>query len=118
MYRLKIEKPTVAALSTSSTGYSDVFDGRTSFGAKMAVLLKSSGGSVAVSQQCSMDGVTFYDPKTTGNAATGTLCTGITGATAGTYFEFTPVQAPYFRWKIIEGGTGVTTVTIVHSRQE
>jgi len=75
------------------------------------VLLISTAGSITVSQQCSLDNVTWYDPVNASASALGTVGTAVT-VTTGTYIAYTVVLAPFIRYKIVEDGTGATAVTI------
>jgi len=70
----------------------------------------STAGSITITQQCSLDDVTFYDPEDA-DGAVGAVEDTIT-ATAGRYLSFTPVLAPFIRFKIVENGTAETAVTL------
>jgi len=70
----------------------------------------STAGSITVTQQCSTDDVTFYDPETAAGAA-GAVENAIT-VTTGRYLSFTPVLAPFVRFKIVEADVAATAVTL------
>jgi len=70
----------------------------------------STAGSITVTQQCSIDDVTFFDPETSAGAA-GAVEDTIT-VTTGRYLSFTPVMAPFTRFKVVEGNSAPTVVTL------
>jgi len=76
-----------------------------------ALFIVSTAGSITVSQQCSADGVTYYDPVDTAGSALGVVRAALT-VTTGVYVPFTPVLAPYARFKIVEGNVAATEVTL------
>jgi len=70
----------------------------------------STAGSITVSQQCSIDNETWYDPETSSGAA-GAVEDTIT-ETTGRYLSFTPVLTPWIRFKVIEADNAATAVTL------
>ena len=70
----------------------------------------STAGSITVTQQCSTDKVTWYDPETASGAA-GAVEDTIT-VTTGRYLSFTPVLADYIRFKVVEGNVAASVVTL------
>jgi len=74
------------------------------------LLIKSTAGSITITQQCSIDDKNFYDPETASGAA-GAVEDTIT-VTAGRYLSFTPVMAPYIRFKVVEGDVAASVVTL------
>jgi hypothetical protein len=74
------------------------------------VLIVSTAGSITVTQQCSVDNVTWYDPETSAGAA-GAVEDTIT-VTTGRYLSYTPVLSPWIRFKVVEGGSAATNVTL------
>lgn len=70
----------------------------------------STAGSITVTQQCSLDDSTWYDPETAAGAA-GAVEDTIT-VTTGRYLSFTPVLCPYIRFKIVEGNVAASAVTL------
>ena len=74
------------------------------------LITSSAAGDIAVTQQCSTDDVTWYDPETAA-AAAGVVDTSI--SVAGTYYmSYTPVLCDYIRFKVVENGTLATNVSI------
>lgn len=76
-----------------------------------AVWVASTAGQVAISQQCSMDDVTWYDPVNASAAALGSVVAAQT-VTTGVYISYTPVIADYIRYKIIEADVAATAVSL------
>lgn len=74
------------------------------------VLIVSTAGSITVTQQCSTDNVTWYDPETSAGAA-GAVEDTIT-VTTGRYLSYTPVLSDWLRFKVVENGTASTNVTL------
>lgn len=70
----------------------------------------STAGDIDVTQQCSIDDVTFYDP-TDVSGAVGAVEDTIT-VTTGRYISFTPVICPYVRFKVVQGAGATTNVTL------
>ena len=70
----------------------------------------STAGSITVTQQCSLDNVTWYDP-TNEAGAIGAVENAIT-VTTGRYLSFTPVLCDYIRFKIVEANVAATAVTL------
>ena len=73
----------------------------------------STAGDITITQQCSLDDVTWYDPETASGAA-GAVENAITvTSAAGRYLSFTPVLCDYIRFKVAQGTGGVTATTNV-----
>jgi len=70
----------------------------------------STAGSITVTQQCSLDDVTWYDP-TNEVGAIGAVENAIT-VTPGRYLSFTPVLCDYIRFKVVQGAGATTSVTL------
>lgn len=98
------------SLAQAATGYSSsiIFD---VCAGDAVVLLKSTAGSITVTQQCSLDNETWYDPVNSSAAAVGGVAAALT-VTTGTYISFTVVVAPYIRFKVVEGNVALTAVTL------
>lgn len=77
----------------------------------VAIQIVSTAGSVTITQQCSLDGTTFYDPTDTAGNALGQVVAAQT-VTTGIYVIPDVVLAPYIRYKIVEGNVAATAVTI------
>jgi hypothetical protein len=74
------------------------------------LLISSTAGSITVTQRCSPDNKTWYDPETASGAA-GAVEDTIT-VTTGRYLSFTPVLCDYIRFKVVEGNTAPTVVSL------
>jgi len=74
------------------------------------VKIISTAGSITVTQQCSIDDLTWYDPETS-SGAVGAVEDAIT-VTTGRYISYTPVMAPFIRYKVVEGNIATTVVTL------
>jgi hypothetical protein len=70
----------------------------------------STEGSITVTQQCSIDNVTWYDP-TNEAGAIGAVENAIT-VTPGRYLSFTPVLCDWIRFKVVQGAGATTSVTL------
>jgi hypothetical protein len=98
------------AVAQNATGYSSSVDFRGCVG-NAAMVIISTAGSITVTQQCSWDNITFYDPTDASGTAVGSVKAAQT-VTTGIYIAFTPVLAPYARFKIVEGNSAATAVTL------
>jgi len=74
------------------------------------LLIISTAGSITITQQCSNDDSTWYDPENAAGAV-GAVEDAIT-VTTGRYLSYTPVLCDYIRFKIVEDGTAETAVTL------
>lgn len=99
------------AVAQAATVYSDSVDFSRCQG-NATVWLASTAGTIAVSQQCSLDGVTFYDPVDAAGAALGAIVAA-QGVTTGKYVSYSPVLAPWVRFKIIEANAAPTVVNLL-----
>jgi len=77
----------------------------------VTVLIISTAGQIDVTQQCSLDNVTWYNPVNASAAAVGVVISNLT-VTTGTYISYTVVLAPFIRFKIVEDNVAETTVTL------
>ena len=98
-----------AVAMDGETSYSDSVNFRLCTGSA-ALIIISTAGTLAISQQCSMDNNAWYDPIDTAAAALGVVKAAQT-VTAGVYVVFTPVLSEWIRFKVIES-TAATTVTL------
>ena len=98
------------ALDKAATGYSSslIFDVAAG---DATVLLSSTAGSITVTQQASIDNITWYDPVNTSGVAVGAVAAAFTVST-GTYISYTVVLAPYIRFKVVEGNVAATAITL------
>lgn len=81
------------------------------------VFLTSTAGSVTVSQQVSLDNLNWYDPVDAASAGLGTVCTA-QAVTTGKYIYYNPVLSKHIRFKVVEGNTAPTVVTLKFVFQE
>jgi len=93
----------------NETKYTDSWSFRKCTGSA-AVLIISTAGTLAISQQCSVDNVNWYDPFDITTGALGVAVAAQT-VTAGVYRVYTPVLSEWARFKIIES-TASTVVTL------
>lgn len=98
------------ACGKNATVYSNVL-GVGDLAGHVGVRLISTAGSITVTQQCSIDGTTFYDPVDTSATALGQVVA-VQTVTTGVYVVPDVVLAPYIRYKIVEGNVAATAVTI------
>ena len=94
---------------SSDTYYTDSWSFRKCTGSA-AVIIISTAGTLAISQQCSMNNVDWYDPVDISATALGVVKAAQT-VTTGIYVVYTPVLAEWARFKVVES-TAPTTVTI------
>ncbi len=79
---------------------------------EVCVLIRSTAGSITVTQQCSVDGDAWFDPKDSDGSAAGAVGTTMTSITGGKYITYTPVMAPYIRFKVDETDVAAASVTL------
>jgi len=112
MSRSIISKEVLAdavALGKNATGYSNSRAFHDCDGTACLKII-STAGSITVTQQCSLDDKTWYDPETSAGAA-GAVEDTIT-VTTGRYLSFTPVLAPFVRFKVVEGDVAATAFSL------
>jgi len=97
-------------IAKAATRYSKACSFRECAGSA-AVIITTTAGTITVSQQCSSDGDTWYDPTDTAGSALGVIRTAL-GITTGVYTPFTPVMCEWIRFKVVEANVAATTVTI------
>ena len=105
------------SLAQAGTGYTDKMDA-TLLAGEIAALVKVGGaGTVTINQQCSVDGVFWYNPvNSTGGAVSEVIASGGTAAT--TYRKFTMTITKYIRFRCVETNVGAATVDITLVFQE
>jgi hypothetical protein len=74
------------------------------------VLVVSTAGSITVTQQCSPNNVDWYDAVDSSGNALGAVVAAMTVGTK--YIQYSPVLCEYIRFKVVEGGTASTNVTL------
>lgn len=100
----------VEAVGISDTHYSSSMDFRRCAG-NAALFIISSAGLITVSQQCSWDNKIWHDPVDLVGSSLGVV-RALLSVTSGIYVPFTPVMSAYIRFKVVEGGTAGTSVTL------
>jgi len=69
-------------------------------GTACLLIVVTGDGTLTVTQQCSTNDSTWYDPETASGAAGAVEDTIV--ATTGRYLSFTPVLCDYIRFKVVE----------------
>lgn len=98
------------AVTKAGTSYSSVFSS-TFFSGNIGLLIAVTAGSVTITQQCSTDGVNFYDPVDADGNALGAVVSAQT-VTTGKYIQYAPVITKHMRFKIVEGNVAASAVSI------
>jgi hypothetical protein len=93
-------------LAASDTHYSNSRRFHDCSGTACLLIVVTGDGTVTVTQQCSTDNKTWYDPENAAGAV-GAVEDTIT-VTTGRYLSFTPVLCDYIRFKVVETGTTQT----------
>ena len=94
-------------MTGSTTDYSNSVDTRVWGGfASVELVLSGAAPSITVTQQCSNDNSTWYDPIDSSGNALGAIASAIS---ASKFVQFNPVMAPFIRLKYVT--TATTTVT-------
>lgn len=76
------------------------------------LFIVSTAGTLAISQQCSMNNVDWYDPVNTSDSALGVVKSAQT-VTTGVYVIFTPVISKFIRFKVTEStAAAVVSLTL------
>jgi hypothetical protein len=109
--QIVVEKVMAAVtIAASGTAYSSAMDFRLCTG-DAACVIASTAGSITVTQQCSADGLMWYDPETASGAA-GAVEDGVT-VHVGRYLSFTPVVCLWARFKVVATSAAETVVTLI-----
>lgn len=104
------------AVGKSGTVYTDAVKFRGSCFDGACCLIVTTAGSITITQQCSQDNITWYDPVNASGTALGAVAATLTAGSR--YAQYTPVIAPYIRYKVVEGGTAATALTLTLIYQE
>ena len=101
------------AVAQAATGYSDSmkFDRLTGEVCVFAVSASAGAATITITQQCSMDDTNWYDPVNSAGSAVGSVQSAL-AVTAGKWIVYSPILAPYGRFKVVEGNTAACTVTL------
>lgn len=98
------------SILAGNTDYSNSIDTRIWGGfTSLELVLSGASPNVTVSQQCSNDNSTWYDPKDYTNGVMGLIAS---GATASRFIQFDPVIAPYIRLKYVVTADSTITAKI------
>lgn len=106
---------TAGAVAQNETVYSESMPFNSSFGFA-SVLVSSTAGSITVTQQCSPDGTNWYNPVDADGTALGRVVSAMT--VGSKYVQPDPVLAPWIRYKVVEGNTASTVVTLTVLSQD
>lgn len=99
-------------LTAGDTHYSSSMKFDRCTGTVCVFIVLTGTGTATISQQCSMDDITWYDPENASGAALGTVCTSH-AATTGAYISYSPVLTSSIRFKVVEtGGLAGTIATV------
>lgn len=98
------------SVSKKGTSYTDSVEFRRCSGETTMIVI-STAGSITITQQCSYDDKTWYDPYDKNGNALGLVQSSQT-VTTGKYIFFNPVPSEYIRFKVVEGDVATSTVTI------
>lgn len=98
-------------VAQADTHYTGKVDFRGCAGDAICFII-STAGSITVTQQCAWTkNGTYYDAVNSSGSAVGSVATALT-VTTGTYIVFSPVLAPYIKFKVLENNSAATNVTI------
>lgn len=107
----------VQDVAQAQTGYSLAIPFHRSAGT-VGIELITTAGSITVTQQCSVNynpenasAATWYDPVDAAASALGTVATAC-AVTTGKYISYSPVFAPYIRYKVVEQNSAATKVSL------
>jgi len=99
------------SVANGGTGYTAVVNMRAATGyAAILYTEELAGSSVTITQQCSLDGDTFYDPTDKDGSAVGAVQA---ACTATGYFQYSPVIAPYIRYKVVAAADSTFSMKLV-----
>jgi len=113
-------------LSRKRLGVDIAADGNTTYTSSMdfwrcqgdaTVFISSTAGRITITQQVSIDDVNWYSPIDTAAAPLGTVATLLT-VTTGTYVSYSPILAPFIRFKIVENLAATVVNLIFIFREE
>ena len=107
------------AIAAGSTGYSNALAAFNIVGTYGGLHITTTAtGGLTITQQCSLDGATWLDP-TNATAAVGAILNAV-AAVLTRFVQFTPVVAPYIRFKVVPGSTqtGVTLKYVTQGEKE
>lgn len=101
-------------LANAATIYSNTYPAESTTGFSACLIVLSGSSNVTVTQESSIDGMTFYAPVTSAGSALGAVATALT-ASAGVYVQFSPVIARFNRLKVVAGAASTVAMSMVIS---
>lgn len=107
---------TAATVANAATIFSSTYSSEYASGfSAVLVNLAGTSPSVTITQQTSIAGTTWHDPVNAAGSALGAVLTAGTGTAIGIYVQFSPVVAPYSRFKIVAAADSTVSITVVQS---
>jgi hypothetical protein len=107
------------SINPGSTVYSNVLsafnmaDGGSDFQLPVLFQIAAGGtGAFTITEQCSFDGVTFFDPTNATSILQGVVLQGNLVATAA-YLTYTPIAAPYIRFKVVSTPAATVSMSVL-----
>lgn len=100
---------TAQTLTNGTPAFSNAVQIKT-WGGFAALEVKAMTATATISQQCSVDGATWYDPTDNAGNALGLIYTGLSTTK---YIEFSPVVTKWVRLKYSPTGSGSITANLV-----
>lgn len=105
------------AIDAGSTSYTSAINSNNLVGTYAGILVGTNAtGTLLIKQQCSLDGITFYDPTNATSVAVGTIYQSLFTVTTSKYIQFTPVIAPYIRFSV-NAVVAAQTITVDYLSQ-
>jgi len=102
------------AIDAGSTSYSVALGALNAIGSYGALQITSTAtGGIVITQQVSVDGATWIDPTNATMAAAGAVYNSV-ATVLNMYIPFTPVVAPYIRFKVVPVQTNTITLKYVN----
>lgn len=100
--------PAVIILN-GATGYTSNFFMPFSSGFVGLEVVLAAASNVTITQQCSSDNITWYDPIDSSGTALGQVCVGLT---ASSYIQPGLILAKNIRYKIVAAADSTVTITV------
>jgi hypothetical protein len=100
-------------INAGSTGYSNMFEMGNLRGIYGGLHITwTATGSLTITQQTSIDGISWLDPTNATVVAVGAICAAVFTALT-MYIPFTPVVSPYLRFKAVPGASVTMSLNYV-----
>lgn len=97
------------AVANGATSYTSSFEMVVWAGFISVEVVLAAASSVTITQQCSNDNSTWYDPVDADGNAIGKVCTALT---ASKFIEPDPVLAKWVRYKVVAGADSTVTMKV------